>query len=455
MTTATLPATGQDPGPDPGLPKPELLMPGEAGRIDDIPAEVWKRLTAPFDSDQIEKRPQVTCFRCTENKKNKRPETCDEHPRKARCAACGQFITPGHIHLDYVGHAGITMRLNEVLTPAGWNWRPMAFTAAGTPLLNDGGMWILLTIGGVTRIGFGDASGKPLTPSAIKEIIGDGIRNAGMRFGIATYLWSKSNAAEQLKNLPTEPEEDYATSLAVAADLGELYLAASRLKQAVDAGAVSEALAALLRSAFNERRAVLNAEHQHSPAGPLPDDHWEIAGPTAANPGAGANPNQGTDAVIESTPDGSWLALIPALADVEVEPPRTRGESEDFYTSLATVTNLEAVDRIEARFTDRFHGTAINATLFVDLAIAASARRAELGGTASAMSPASAALAAILARAAASSRSHKDIARIHALIRHHAAAGNLAPAEATDLMEQCKQVYRTIHTRGQGSKTAA
>jgi len=326
MTTDVLPATGQKPGPgvDSRMLEAEPLMPGETGRIDDIPPDLWKRLTAPFDTDQIEKRPQVDCWKCTANKQKPNGRAlCDEHPRKVGCRICGQFMTAGHMHLDYVGHAGITMRLNEVLTPAGWNWRPMAYTPNGTPLLSDGGMWILLTIGTVTRIGFGDATGKTMSPSAIKEIIGDGIRNAGMRFGIATYLWSKSNAAEQLKNLPTEPEEDYATSLAAACDMGELYQVASRLKHAVDAGAVSDALAALLRRAFNERRAALDSEQQHSPAVRLPDDHWET--PVAAQPagtGTAAAPIQrqtdSREPAIEGRPTDAGLTVIPALADVEV-----------------------------------------------------------------------------------------------------------------------------------------
>jgi hypothetical protein len=463
MTTVALRATEQEPESDQDsrLLDDEPLMPGETGRIEDIPDDVWKRLTAPFELDQIEKRPQVNCWKCTANKKKPGGrELCDEHARKVGCNICGQFMTAGHMHLDYVGHAGITMRLNEVLTPAGWNWRPMAYTPVGTPLLSDGGMWILLTIGGVTRIGFGDASGKTMSPSAIKEIIGDGIRNAGMRFGIATYLWSKSNAAEQLKNLPSEPDEDYATSLATAWDLAELYQVASRLKHAVEAGAVSEALAALLRRAFHERRATLDSEQQHSPAARLPDDHWETPiAPQVTNNGVSASSGPHQADSPEPTADKSradaGLAAIPALAEVEVEPPRARGETEDFFASLTKAKNLAGVDRVEARFYDRWQGTAINATLFVDLAIAAAARRAELGGEQPQASPAATALAAILARAAESTRSHKDIERIHALIRSHSSTGNLTPGEAAELMQECKQVYRTVFTGSQDSSRAA
>ena len=53
-------------------------------------------------------------------------------------------------------------------------------------------MWIKLTVCGVTRLGYGDAGGRKGS-NAIKEIIGDALRNAGMRFGMALDLWSKGD----------------------------------------------------------------------------------------------------------------------------------------------------------------------------------------------------------------------------------------------------------------------
>ena len=49
-------------------------------------------------------------------------------------------------------------------------------------------LWIRLTVAGVTRIGYGHAEGKK-GPDAVKETIGDSIRNAAMRFGVALDLW--------------------------------------------------------------------------------------------------------------------------------------------------------------------------------------------------------------------------------------------------------------------------
>jgi len=98
-------------------------------------------------------------------------------------------LPKGNITLDYVGHAALTDRLLDV-DPL-WSWEPLALTPEGLPLLDsDGGLWIKLTVCGITRLGYGDAAAKS-GPNAMKERIGDALRNAGMRFGIALDLWHK------------------------------------------------------------------------------------------------------------------------------------------------------------------------------------------------------------------------------------------------------------------------
>jgi hypothetical protein len=141
-------------------------------------------LRAPFPAEQVGKLPRITCFHCRDNGKG----TCDKHPKKTKCSECDAYLSPGHIHLDYVGHAHVTQRLLEV--DPGWTWEPVSYDAAGLPLITGGGMWIRLTVCGVTRLGYGDAGHKS-GPNAVKEIIGDAIRNAGMRFGVSLELWTK------------------------------------------------------------------------------------------------------------------------------------------------------------------------------------------------------------------------------------------------------------------------
>lgn len=118
--------------------------------------------------------------------------------------------------LSYVGHAALTARLLDA-DPV-WNWEPLAFGPEGLPVIDTlGGMWIKLTVCGVTRLGYGDAQGKD-GPNAIKEVIGDALRNAAMRFGAALDLWHKGDlhvedkpkgvVAAVVDSLPTLSQED-------------------------------------------------------------------------------------------------------------------------------------------------------------------------------------------------------------------------------------------------------
>lgn len=156
---------------------------------------LWEKLRRPFDLDQIELLPKYT------GKKQNGKIPMEAYKR---CGECGGYHPFPCVHLNYVGHAQITDRLNEV-DPM-WNWEPCGFDQFGQPLIKDGGMWIRLTVLGVTHYGYGDAQGKT-GHDATKEIIGDAIRNAAMRFGVGSYLWSKSERAKQtLVEGSQEPE---------------------------------------------------------------------------------------------------------------------------------------------------------------------------------------------------------------------------------------------------------
>ena len=156
----------------------------------------WKQLAKPFAKSEIELLPKYTGQK----------DATGRIPRdKYRsCKECGGYHPFPCVHLRYVGHAGITQRLNEV-DPL-WNWEPVATDDNGLPMMTNGGMWIHLTVLGVTRLGFGDAQGKQ-GPNAIKEIIGDAIRNAAMRFGVGTYLWGKSDKDKHMAEIGTPPDE--------------------------------------------------------------------------------------------------------------------------------------------------------------------------------------------------------------------------------------------------------
>ena len=101
------------------------------------------------------------------------------------------YLPKGGAKLAYVGHAALTDRLLDA-DPA-WTWEPLAISDNGLPVMDDlGGMWIKLTVCGVTRLGYGHAGSKT-GGDAIKEVIGDALRNAAMRFGAALDLWHKGD----------------------------------------------------------------------------------------------------------------------------------------------------------------------------------------------------------------------------------------------------------------------
>ena len=87
------------------------------------------------------------------------------------------FATEIHVHV------------HSVVDAARGQDRALALDEHGLPAYQGGNLWIKLTICGTTRLGVGD--GKSL-----KECIGDAIRNAAMRFGVALDLWAKENLVE-------------------------------------------------------------------------------------------------------------------------------------------------------------------------------------------------------------------------------------------------------------------
>jgi hypothetical protein len=139
----------------------------------------------------------------------KLPKPYKADSARGNCKECGGYHGLPAVHLDYVGHAATTDRLLAV--DPEWTWRP--FTAeevtALPPKLRDAGLWIYLTVCGITRPGVGD--GK-----SAKECIGDAIRNAAMRYGVALDLWAKEDLHEIQAAQKGEPST-YDESAPVAA----------------------------------------------------------------------------------------------------------------------------------------------------------------------------------------------------------------------------------------------
>lgn len=149
------------------------------------------KLREPFAPNQISKLPKESKAQADQRKADRNSAI--------NCQVCGGWHHKNAVHIDYVGHAALTDRLLDV--DPEWSWEPVAFAPDGLPALDrNGGMWIKLTVCGVTRLGYGSADGKQ-GGDAVKELIGDALRNAAMRFGAALDLWHKGDLHAD------EPEE--------------------------------------------------------------------------------------------------------------------------------------------------------------------------------------------------------------------------------------------------------
>jgi len=97
------------------------------------------------------------------------------------------------VELDFISHSDVTKILLEI-DPL-WEWTPVAIDNGRPAIHVENGtatMWGYLTLCGHSRLGVGSARADK--EDYEKELIGDFLRNASMRFGIGLSLWSKSGA---------------------------------------------------------------------------------------------------------------------------------------------------------------------------------------------------------------------------------------------------------------------
>lgn len=188
-----------------------------------------KALREVFPPSAVGKLPKSTCRDCSQSPRKR----CDRHSWVSNCPECRGSHSAATIHLDYVGHAAVTDRLLAV--DPEWSWEPFAIGTDGLPALDRANnLWIRLTLCGVTRVGVGD--GK-----SAKECIGDAIRNAAMRFGVALDLWAKEDLHEihAAQGEPTDRPAERVTSTppddpwqdAAPRDPGERQVSTEQLKK--------------------------------------------------------------------------------------------------------------------------------------------------------------------------------------------------------------------------------
>jgi len=155
-------------------------------------------LRKPFPKHQIGSLPKPTKEQTEIVKK--------DYKQGVRCDICKGWHHPKVVHLDYVGHAALTDRLLDA-DPL-WTWEPVAYNEKGLPAFDEtGGLWIKLIVCGHVRLGYGHAEKSNFKEigSREKEVIGDAIRNAAMRFGAALDLWHKGDLHSTDNDEPPSP----------------------------------------------------------------------------------------------------------------------------------------------------------------------------------------------------------------------------------------------------------
>ena len=169
-----------------------------------------------------------------------------------------QKLPTGGLQLDYVSHAWVTDRLLQV-DPT-WNWEPVGFDESGLPKFDEnGGLWIKLTVCGVTRYGYGEPQGRDKFDMK-KGAIGNAIRVAALRFGVALDLWAKEAPAETKPAPKATKELSTATQKMIerignAGSLIEL----TEVVPLIQGGAFTDAEKRNLRLIFDNKKVELGA----------------------------------------------------------------------------------------------------------------------------------------------------------------------------------------------------
>jgi hypothetical protein len=190
-------------------------------------------------------------------------------------------LPKGGTQLDFVGHADITRILLEI-DPA-WRWVPIAWDNGRPAIHVENGiatMWGELTILGHARLGVGSVRADK--QELDKELVGDFLRNAAMRFGICLSLWTKqewedlggkpsnvvttrATGQAQQRNISSQPAEPVDTDAPLtqeqieafntACSKAELSPVGVYKKANVKFGSAKQSDLAALRKAFKEATA--------------------------------------------------------------------------------------------------------------------------------------------------------------------------------------------------------
>jgi len=151
------------------------------------------------------------------------------------------------INLAYVSHADITKILIEI-DPT-WNWQPVAWDNGRPAIHVENGtatMWATLTLLGKSLLGVGSVRADK--QDLDKELIGDFLRNASMRFGIALSLWSKQDWSDNTTIIRT-PEVKRSIQNHPASQLDEREITPAEVAEIFGGAVVTEAVITPIKAA--------------------------------------------------------------------------------------------------------------------------------------------------------------------------------------------------------------
>ena len=170
-----------------------------------------------------------------------------------------QKLPTGGLQLDYVSHAWVTDRLLKV--DPSWNWEPVAFDTDGLPKFDEnGGLWIKLTVCGVTRYGYGEPATRDKYDQK-KSAIGNAVRNAAMRYGVALDLWAKEAPAPPAETKPA-PKATKELSTATQKMIERIntavdFIELSQVVPLIQSGTFTDAEKRNLRIVFDNKKVAL------------------------------------------------------------------------------------------------------------------------------------------------------------------------------------------------------
>lgn len=161
-----------------------------------------------------------------------------------------QKLDAGYAKLDYVSHAWVTDRLLEI--DPEWTWEPVGYDANGLPAFDEnGGLWIKLTVCGVTRIGYGEPQGRDAYDK-VKGAIGNALRVTAMRFGVGLDLWIKEAPVAQAPAKPKQTANESGSFLSLKGmiDVAESHAELATVAQIIQSTALEDKERDALRTAW-------------------------------------------------------------------------------------------------------------------------------------------------------------------------------------------------------------